>query len=282
MGSLNLSLVDRVIELAFYEDLKDKGDITSQALGFALEEAKAFIIAREEGILAGIPVVKRVCKKLGEVFLREVKKEGEKFEKNQVVASLEGNLKKMLMGERIILNFLSRLSGIATLTFKFVEKTKPYGVKILDTRKTTPGLRELEKYAVRVGGGENHRFGLFDKVIIKDNHLKAFFSPYEAVKRAKKNLKGELIEVEVETLEEARKALEAGADILLLDNMDTKVIGEVVKLAKGKAKLEASGGVTLSNVEEIAKCGVDFISIGALTHSAKPLDFSLEVVEVKF
>jgi nicotinate-nucleotide pyrophosphorylase (carboxylating) len=281
MESLNWDLIDKLIELAFFEDLEEKGDITCEALNLSKEEGKAKIFANEGGILAGMPVVRRVYEKLGEVILESGKKEGDRFKKGEAVATLEGNLKKMLMGERISLNFLSRLSGIATLTSKFVEKVKDYGVKILDTRKTTPGLRELEKYAVRVGGGKNHRFGLFDRVLIKDNHLKVFSSPAEAVKRTREKLGEVAIEVEVENLDEVREALKEGAEILLLDNMDLKTLQEAVKLAKGRAKLEASGSVTLSNVDEIAKTGVDFISIGALTHSAKPIDFSLEVTEVR-
>lgn len=282
MVSLNWDLVDKLIELAFFEDFGERGDITCEALNLSEKRGKAEILANEDGVLAGLPVVKRVYEKLKEVTLKERKKEGDKFEKGEVVAILEGNLKKILMGERVSLNFLSSLSGIATLTSKFVERARKYGVRILDTRKTTPGLRELEKYAVRIGGGENHRFGLFDRVLIKDNHLKAFSSPAEAVKKAKERLKGEEIEVEVEDLDELEKALEAEAEIILLDNMDLETLREAVKMAKGKAKLEASGGVNLSNIEEVVKTGVDFISIGALTHSAKPIDFSLEVVEVEF
>jgi nicotinate-nucleotide pyrophosphorylase (carboxylating) len=282
MADLNWDLVDRLIELAFCEDFGEKGDVTSEALNLSEKKGKAEIFANEEGVLAGLPVIKRVYEKLGEVTLEIRKEEGDRFGKGEAIAVLKGNLEKILMGERISLNFLSRLSGIATLTSKFVEKVEGCKVKILDTRKTTPGLRELEKYAVRVGGGENHRFGLFDGVLIKDNHLKAFPSPAEAVRKAKEKLKKEVIEVEVENLDELREALKAGADIILLDNMDVETLREAVKIASGEAKLESSGGIDLSNIEEVAKTGVDFISIGALTHSAKPIDFSLEVVEVKF
>jgi nicotinate-nucleotide pyrophosphorylase (carboxylating) len=282
MADLNWDLVDRLIELAFCEDFGEKGDVTSEALNLSEKKGKAEIFANEEGVLAGLPVIKRVYEKLGEVTLEIRKEEGDRFGKGEAIAVLKGNLEKILMGERISLNFLSRLSGIATLTSKFVEKVEGCKVKILDTRKTTPGLRELEKYAVRVGGGENHRFGLFDGVLIKDNHLKAFPSPAEAVREAKEKLKKEVVEVEVENLDELREALKAGADIILLDNMDVETLREAVKIASGEAKLESSGGIDLSNIEEVAKTGVDFISIGALTHSAKPIDFSLEVVEVKF
>ncbi len=282
MVSLNWDLVDKLIELAFFEDLGEKGDITSKALNLSGKKGKAEILANEEGVLAGLPVIKRVYEKLGEVTLESKKKEGDRFGRGEAIAVLKGKLEKILMGERISLNFLSRLSGIATLTSKFVEKVEGYKVKILDTRKTTPGLRELEKYAVRVGGGKNHRFGLFDGVIIKDNHLKAFPSPAEAIKEAKEKLKGEAIEVEVENLGELKEALKAGADIILLDNMDLETLREAVKITDGKAKLEASGGINLFNIKEVAKTGVDFISIGALTYSAKPINFSLEVVEVKF
>ncbi len=282
MVSLNWDLVDKLIEIAFFEDFGEKGDITSEALNLSEKKGKAEIFANEEGVLAGLPVIKRVYEKLGEVTLESRKEEGDRFGKGEAIAVLKGNLEKILMGERISLNFLSRLSGIATLTSKFVEKVEGCKVKILDTRKTTPGLRELEKYAVRVGGGENHRFGLFDGVLIKDNHLKAFPSPAEAVREAKEKLKKEVVEVEVENLDELREALKAGADIILLDNMDVETLREAVKIASGEAKLESSGGIDLSNIEEVAKTGVDFISIGALTHSAKPIDFSLEVVEVKF
>ncbi|MBM3891950.1 MAG: carboxylating nicotinate-nucleotide diphosphorylase, partial [Verrucomicrobia bacterium] len=196
--------------------------------------------------------------------------------------TLEGRARAILTGERVALNFLQRLSGIAMLTAAFVERVAGTRAEILDTRKTTPGLRVLEKYAVTVGGGENHRKGLYDQILVKDNHLVvlARFGPQPvaaAVRAAKQNAPNVIAEVEVKNLDELQQALDAGADLILLDNMTDEEMAEAVRLAAGRAKLEASGGVTLDRVAAIARTGVDYISIGALTHSAPAVDFSLEI-----
>lgn len=272
-----------IIKQALKEDI-GKGDITTNSIIPKSEFVKAEIIAKDSGIIAGLGIAEQVFKELDKniIFIKKVK-DGEKAKEFKVIAEIKGNARAILAGERVALNFLQRLSGIATLTAKFVKlagtkSRKQRGIKILDTRKTTPLMRELEKYAVRAGGGKNHRFGLYDAVLIKDNHIEAAGSITEAVKKAKRA--GKAIEVEVKNLREVREALNAGVDRLLLDNMDIKNIKESVKLAKGRVKLEVSGGVSLNSIKAIAKTGVDYASIGALTHSAKALDISLDVVKV--
>lgn len=210
--------------------------------------------------------------------------DGKLFGPNAVIACLEGNVQSILSAERVALNFLSRLSGIATLTSKYIKENRPYKAKILDTRKTTPGLRILEKYAVATGGGCNHRLGLYDQILIKDNHLKAidydWAMLYHAVRKYKK--KGVKTEVEVSNLKEFKEAVKLIPDIIMLDNMSVKEIKAAVKLLRSlrsDIKLEVSGGVDLNNVRKIASTGVDMISIGALTHSVKPIDFSLEIIK---
>jgi nicotinate-nucleotide pyrophosphorylase (carboxylating) len=206
-------------------------------------------------------------------------KDGDRIKAQEVVAELKGSLVAILMGERVALNFLQRMSGIATLTAQFVEQVRGFPVKILDTRKTAPGLRALDKYAVRVGGGYNYRFGLYDGVLLKDNHLKAVGSIQEAVKRVRLHVPRTMkIEVEVRSVDEVTDALAAGADILMLDNMSPKQMREAVELVNRRAIVEASGGIKLENVRQVAATGVDLISVGALTHSPKALDLSLEVV----
>jgi len=208
------------------------------------------------------------------IFFKKLVREGEEVKAGKKIAEIYGPARKILSAERTALNFLQRLSGIATLTKEFVKKVEPCKVEILDTRKTTPLLRILEKYAVRVGGGKNHRFGLWDEILIKGNHID-LVGLKEAVKRAKKL--GRKIEAEARNLKEIKEALEAGVDIIMLDNMDLKEIKEGLKLIKKRATVEASGGVNLANIREIAKTGIDWISIGQLTHSVKSLDLSLRI-----
>ncbi|MCP2606491.1 carboxylating nicotinate-nucleotide diphosphorylase, partial [Candidatus Aminicenantes bacterium AC-708-I09] len=243
--------------------------------------SKAQILAKEEGVLAGLDVALMVFQHIDpSIYFDKKFKDGDKFKEGDVLAILEGKTISILKGERIALNFLQRLSGIATLTNKFVEAVKGYNVKILDTRKTTPCLRKLEKYAVRKGGGENHRMSLSDMVLIKDNHLVVVGSIREAVERAREKVGDRLkIEVEVKNIEELKEAIEAGADIVMLDNMDISEIKKAVKIAKDEVFLEVSGKVTLDNVKKIAKTGIDFISIGMLTHSYKSIDISLEILK---
>jgi len=195
----------------------------------------------------------------------------------EVIATLQGEARYLLMGERTALNFLQRLSGIATLTRRFVDRCQNTKVKILDTRKTTPGLRLLEKYAVRVGGGRNHRMGLYDMILIKDNHIAMAGGIDEAIRRAKKSRKKVGLEVEVKNLKELREALGLKVKRIMLDNMGVREVKKAVELAKGTTKLEVSGGINLRNVRKYAETGVDYISIGALTHSARALDISMEI-----
>jgi len=239
-------------------------------------------------ILAGMPFIKRFFSILSfasgypneQVNFEEYYKDGNFIEKGNIVAILKGNARLILAGERIALNILQRLSGIATFTKEFEKKLEDLPVKILDTRKTTPGLRFMEKYAVRIGGGNNHRFALYDAVLIKDNHIKIAGSVKEAVLRAKKSCIYQKIEVEVKNFEELEEAISAGADIVMLDNMDIETMKKAVEIAKGRVLLEASGGVNLQNIREIALTGVDFVSVGALTHSAKAVDMSMKIKEV--
>ena len=226
-------------------------------------------ILKEEGVIAGFDVVRWVFEELGEIEFLPLVKEGEWLKPGRI-AIIRGKARVLLTGERVALNFLQRLSGIATLTRKFVEKVKGTKAKILDTRKTTPGLRYLEKFAVRVGGGYNHRFGLFDAVLIKDNHIEIAGGIGTALDRVEG-------EIEVKTLEELRIALEKGSRRILLDNMETETILKAVEIVHGKAEIEVSGGVNLENVREIALTGCDYISIGMLTHSPKSLDISMEI-----
>lgn len=276
---LNWQKVDEIIERALEEDISS-GDLTTSALIAPYAQAKAVILAKQEGVIAGLPVAERVFKHSdGSVRWEAKKQDGERVSSGQLVVELEGDLQAILMGERVALNFLQRMSGIATLTAKFVEAVRGFSVKILDTRKTAPGLRVLDKYAVKVGGGFNHRFGLYDGVLIKENHIKAAGGITEAISRVRERVPPTVkIEVEVSSLKDVEEALQAGADIVMLDNMPIKEMEKAVRLIDRRALVEASGGVTLESVREIAATGVDFVSVGALTHSAKALDLSLEVL----
>ncbi len=258
------------------------GDLTTRLVTPPGARAIAVVLAREAGVLCGLPVASLVFAELDPACTVEaLVAEGEPVQPDQVVARVRGTLASILSAERLALNLLQRLSGIATLTRRYVEAVAGTGVAILDTRKTTPGLRALEKYAVRVGGGRNHRFGLFDGILIKDNHIRAAGGVAAAVQRARARAPHPLrIEVEVTTLAELEEAIAAGADWVLLDNMDLESIRTAVERAAGRVKLEVSGGVTLERVRAIAETGVDAISVGALTHSARALDLSLELVEI--
>lgn len=212
----------------------------------------------------------------------ECKKDGETLEFGDVIAKIEGDAQTILSGERLALNLLQRLSGIATKTKEFADCIKGYSAKIADTRKTTPGLRLLEKYAVTVGGGRNHRFGLYDAVMIKDNHIKVAGGILEAINKVRQSIPHTVkIEVEVESLEQVELALIGKADIIMLDNMSTELMLQAVEMIKGQALVEASGGVNLLTIENIAKTGVDIISVGAITHSVMALDISLDIGEIK-
>ncbi len=263
------------------EDL-GRGDVTTALLVPPDLGGRGQIVAKAPGVLAGIGVAAEVFRLVDpSVRFDPRADDGDELVPGQTVAELEGPLAAILGGERLALNLLQRLSGIATLTRAYVRAVEGTGAKILDTRKTTPGLRALEKYAVRVGGGHNHRFGLFDGILIKDNHIAAVGGVAEAVRRAKAGAPHHLkVEVEVTSLAELEAALRAGADLVLLDNMDEATIREAVRLAGGRVPLEASGNMTLKRVRRVAEAGVDYISVGALTHSAPALDLSLEVTQV--
>ncbi len=273
--------IEKIIDRALAEDLA-RGDITTEALIPSQQRGIGSIIVKEKGVLAGIRVAKGVFHQVDpELKVDIVFEDGAKVEPDSIVAKVEGNTASILKAERIALNFLQRLSGIASETNHYVEAVKGLPVRIMDTRKTTPGLRFLEKYAVKVGGGENHRMNLSDGILIKDNHLAALRSRglnlAEIVAKAKQVSKGLKVEVEAKTPREAEEAAEAGADIVMLDNMSLEDMRQAVKFIHGRALIEASGGITLDKVRDIAKTGVDFISVGALTHSAKALDISLEL-----
>jgi nicotinate-nucleotide pyrophosphorylase (carboxylating) len=274
--------IDIIIDAALEEDT-GQGDITSQALLPTDLTGKASITVKEDGILAGINVARRVFHKIDPSLDIEILiADGTTVKPGDIAAVISGSVISILKAERVALNFLQRLSGIASLTAKFVAQTNGMPAGIYDTRKTTPGLRELEKYAVRTGGGQNHRFNLGDAVLIKDNHIAALrgmgMSLGEIIEKARENTPaGITIEVEVAREEEAREALKAGADIIMLDNMSPDEMRKIVDMVAGQAKLEASGNITLKNVREVAETGVDMISIGTLTHSYKSLDISLEI-----
>jgi len=275
--------IKHLIELALSEDI-GKGDLTSEATIEENLKAKGIIVAKEEGVIAGLEIAKMVFHQLDPHLVFESSfEDGKKVMKGEEVATLKGKVKSILSGERTALNFLQRLSGIATLTSKYLEKIKDTQVKILDTRKTTPGLRALEKYAVKMGGGENHRMGLFDMILIKENHIKAVGNISKAIQNAKAKYPNETIEVETKNLDEVAEAMNSGADWIMLDNMSIEEINKAVKVIRSsqkEIKIEASGGVNLNNVREIALTGINFISVGALTHSALALDFSLLLVEL--
>lgn len=279
-----LEAASPLIERALAEDL-GPGDATAEAIVPEDARGEGVILAKAGGVLSGLPIA-------GEVFRRVEPKiqfapeaqDGEPVAPGELVARLSGPLRGILTGERVALNFLCRLSGIATLTSRYVDAVAPYRAVILDTRKTTPGWRALEKYAVRCGGGRNHRMGLYDMVLIKDNHIAATGSITAAVERARAAGVRLPIEVEVRTLEELEEALSLGVDRILLDNMDLATLRGAVARAKTAGarravpRLEASGGISLENVAEVAATGVDYISVGALTHSAPALDLSLELL----
>lgn len=274
---MKINEIDEIIELALKEDLS-AGDITSESLISSESRSEAIFLAKEEGVLAGIDVARRVFETIDSSLRFERRfEDGQMFKKNDSLAKIEGNSVPILKGERTALNFLQRMSGIATKTRKFVQAVEGTKTKILDTRKTTPGLRVLEKYAVKMGGGENHRFNLSEMVLIKDNHLQVVGSVSEAVSRAKEKVgKGIKIEVETKNLDEVKEAVQSGADIVMLDNMPLERIKEVAEWVKGRVPLEVSGKMTLDKIRDISSLGIDYISVGSLTHSYKSLDISLE------
>jgi nicotinate-nucleotide pyrophosphorylase (carboxylating) len=268
--------IDRIIRQALREDI-GMGDLTTMATVEPGTSAFAELVAKEDFVLAGLAVARQVFKILDPAIAFEMlTADGHPVRRGEVIAWLKGDAALLLQGERVALNLLQRLSGIASQTARFVAEVQGTGAHILDTRKTTPGLRLLEKYAVRMGGGRNHRFSLADGVLIKENHISAAGSLTAAVQRAKERVPHTLrIEVETRDLDEVAEALAAGAEIILLDNMEIDLLRQAVQLVDGRARTEASGGVNLETVRAIAETGVDFISVGALTHSVRAVDISM-------
>ena len=292
---LDIDKISGVVQSAIKEDI-GKGDITSEIFISRDSKSEGIFIAKEDGIVAGLPVVKYVFSQIDKnlVFTSNIE-EGSGVNKDTTIANVKGSTLSILSAERLVLNFLQRLSGIATLTNRFVERVKGHKTQIMDTRKTTPAWRYLERYAVRVGGGVNHRMGLYDQILIKDNHLKIMRvdrekngSFTELIKKARSQIdNGVLIEVEIEDITHVEDALDAGVDIIMFDNMRPTEINtalDMIKEYERKHKMpkavltEVSGNITLENVEAYAQTGVDRISVGAITHSAKALDISLEIV----
>ncbi len=274
--------VEEIIDRALAEDL-GKGDVTTEALIPGNRQGIGFLVAKEDGVLAGVNVARQVFHRVDpELKVEVLLEDGAAVSPGTRIANVSGRVASILRAERVALNFLQRLSGIASATYRYVEAVRGLPVRIMDTRKTTPNLRSLEKHAVRAGGGENHRMSLSDGILIKDNHLAALRSQGLSIKqivaKARQGSPQRLpVEVEVATVVEASEAVEAGADTVMLDNMSLEDMREAVKSIDGRALVEASGGITLDNVRAVAETGVDCISVGALTHSVVALDISLEL-----
>ena len=271
--------IKKIIEQALLEDL-GTGDITTDSIILPTQNAHGIFKTSESGIIAGLNIAKMLFRMLDSKIDFQMKVcDGQRISSGQTIAEISGSARPILKGERIALNLLQRLSGIATMTSRFCDEVKDFSVRIVDTRKTTPGLRILEKYAVRVGGAINHRFGLYDAILIKDNHIALAGGIKPAVQLAKKNASHMVkIEIEVDNLSQLKEALEENVDIIMLDNMNLTDMKKAVEISKGQVLLEASGGITLEKVKAIAQTGVDLISVGALTHSVKSLDISLEII----
>lgn len=275
MNELELKAAQTLIELALREDVGD-GDITTDNIIPAETRRKAKMVAKADGVVAGLPIAEMVFRSLDQQLIWNVlTPEGSRVKKGDVMVEFEGTYRALLTGERTALNFLQRMSGIATMSAKYADAVKDFKTVILDTRKTLPGFRMLDKYAVKTGGASNHRIGLYDMAMIKDNHIEVAGGITKAVNAVRSNIKpGIQIEVETTTLAQVQEAIDAGADIIMLDNMDTETMKKGVELIAGRAKVEASGNMTLERLREVADTGVDFISIGALTHSVSALDIS--------
>ena len=278
MDPLKAEQIKTLIEQALKEDIGN-GDITTNALIPDAMTSAATMVAKASGVVAGMDIAEAVFRFLSpQIVWKPFVKDGDKVEKGTILVEMSGPFRALLSGERLALNFLQRMSGIATMTSLFVEKVADYGTKILDTRKTVPGLRLLDKYAVKAGGGENHRIGLYDMVLIKDNHIKVAGGIKKAVEQIRNKVpSGIKIEVETTTIAEVAEALEMTVDIIMLDNMSNETMKTCVKLIKHRAKVEASGNMNLERVKEVAATGVDYISIGALTHSVTALDISMNI-----
>jgi len=277
---MNKLLIEDIIKNGLKEDINYL-DVATDLLIDEKSQSRAYLISKENGILSGIEVFKQVFEILsGDIKFAQNFKDGDYLCQGDIILEMFGDTRSILKGERLALNLLQRMSGIATLSREFADLVKDLDTRIVDTRKTTPNLRILEKYAVCVGGCFNHRYNLSDSMMIKDNHIQAIGSIKKAVKLGKRNIPHTMkIEVEVKNIEELNEALEAKVDIIMLDNMSIEEMKKSVKIAKGKTVIEASGGVTIDNVRSIALTGVDIISVGALTHSYKSLDISIKIIK---
>lgn len=278
-SGFNAQEIELIINHAFQEDIGN-GDITTNNIVPENKLASASMTAKADGIIAGIDIAEMVFRMLDENLEWNPKiKDGDSVKKGDVILEIKGTFRALLTGERLALNLMQRMSGIATETAKYVAETKGSKVKILDTRKTVPGLRTFDKYAVKMGGGTNHRIGLYDMVMIKDNHIKMAGTITAAVNQVRKSIPSEIkVEVETTNLHEVEEAVNAGADIIMLDNMSNELMCEAVDLINGKALIEASGNMNLERISDVAKTGVDFISVGALTHSVIALDISQNII----
>jgi nicotinate-nucleotide pyrophosphorylase (carboxylating) len=274
-----LPAIHDLIEMALREDIVT-GDITSESTIPDDALARAVIKSKDVGIIAGLDVAGEVFRAVDpSVDFNKLISDGSEITKGQEIAIAKGKARSLLTAERTVLNFLQRLSGVATTTSKYVKAVSDYNAKIIDTRKTTPGWRALEKYAVRVGGGHNHRFGLYDAVLIKDNHISVAGSITKAVTKARERIPHTMkIEVETENLDQVLEAIAVKADIIMLDNMSLEMMSEAVKLIAGKALVEASGGIRLDSIAAVAATGVDLISVGAITNAAMPLDINMDII----
>jgi len=280
MDEKTLRSAEVLFDLAYAEDIGD-GDITTNNLIDPREKRTAQLVVKEKGVIAGLQVAEMVFRKFDEnLEWKELLPDGSKVKPGDIIAELKGNYRALLTGERKALNFLQRLSGIASYAARCMKELEGTKVEILDTRKTLPGYRHLDKYAVRMGGASNHRFGLYDMVMIKDNHIKVAGGITEAVDAIRKKVpKSIKIEVETTSIEQVKEALAADVDIIMLDNMSSSLMKECVEVIGKRAKIEASGNMTQKRIRKVAHTGVDYISIGALTHSVKALDISQRIID---
>ncbi len=280
MDAKTLESAEILFNLAYAEDVGD-GDITTDNLVPPDIIKTAILVAKEDGVIAGLPVAEMVFRKFDrEIQWKEVKPDGSKVKAGDIIVEFKGNYRALLTGERKALNFLQRLSGIATYANRCVQELNGHNVEIKDTRKTLPGYRYLDKYAVRMGGASNHRFGLYDMVMIKDNHIQTAGGIQKAVDSIRTKIPHEMkIEVETRSLNEVQQALDAKADIIMLDNMNSSMMKDAVRLINNQAKIEASGNMTLKRIRKVATLGVNYISIGALTHSVKALDIAQQIID---
>ena len=275
-----MNRMERILRTALDEDI-GSGDITTENIVDTALFASGVIRVKEHAIIAGIGIAEQVFKIVDpDIKFTSTVSDGDHVRRDQTIAEVTGRASSLLKAERTALNFLMRLSGIATLTHAYVKAVERTGVTLLDTRKTSPCLRVPEKLAVKAGGGTNHRFGLFDGILIKDNHIKAAGSIKNAVKKVQRTMPYHKVEVEVKNIEELREAVNAGADIVMLDNMGLKMLRRCISMARGRALTEVSGNITLGNIQEVARLKPDFISTGAITHSASAIDISMKLINI--